>query len=101
VLPRPATPDWLPDWYRKSIDAVPEAQLYDLEADLSESHDVAAQHLQIVERLMRLIADAREDLGDYDRTGKNVRPARGRHTAGSGVIGEVSFCPPHGGDPLR
>ncbi|HEX6813083.1 MAG TPA: sulfatase [Planctomycetota bacterium] len=38
--------------------------LYDLRADPGESTDVAAAHPDVVERLQRLAAAAREDLGD-------------------------------------
>jgi len=49
--------------------------LYDLEADIGESRDVAAQHPQEVARLQKLAAAARIDLGDRGRPGKNQRPA--------------------------
>jgi arylsulfatase A-like enzyme len=38
--------------------------LYDLRNDIGESRDVAAAHPDVVERLQRLAAAAREDLGD-------------------------------------
>jgi len=44
-------------------------QLYDLEADIGESKNVAAQHPDIVERLTRRIEAHVEDLK------KNSRPA--------------------------
>jgi hypothetical protein len=55
------------------IDAVDTVQLYNLETDIEERYDLADQHPQIVSRLMRVVAGAREDLGDYDRIGKGVR----------------------------
>ncbi len=50
--------------------------LFDLETDLGETTDVAAQHPAIVERLLGLIDRARDDLGDAltGREGANVRP---------------------------
>ena len=50
--------------------------LYDLEADVGEKIDVAAQHPEIVKRLEVLAERARQDLGDKttQRTGSNVRP---------------------------
>ena len=50
--------------------------LYDLESDIGETKDVAAQHGDIVARLEKLAEAAREDLGDSltKRKGKNVRP---------------------------
>ena len=72
VLPRPAKPPWT-GWSARMIDAVPRTQLYDLDADIEERHDVADQHPDVGERLMRLVARAREDLGDYDKIGKGAR----------------------------
>ena len=51
------------------------AQLYDLQADIGETNNVADRHPDIVERLTALAEKAREDLGDVDRPGKNQRPA--------------------------
>jgi len=50
-------------------------QLYDLEADVAEKHNVADQHPDIVKRLLVLAEKAREDLGDAGRKGKHQRPA--------------------------
>lgn len=49
--------------------------LYDLEADIGESTDVAAGNPEVVKRLEMLLEAAREDLGDTltKRIGKNVR----------------------------
>jgi len=51
--------------------------LFDLEADPGESHDVYAQHPDVVKRIEEFAEQAREDLGDSatKRIGKNVRPA--------------------------
>lgn len=38
--------------------------LYDLEADISESRDLASEQPEVVERLTGLLEDARENLGD-------------------------------------
>ena len=51
------------------------AELYDLEADLSEKTNLAAKYPGVVRRLLALAEKAREDLGDVDRPGKNQRPA--------------------------
>jgi len=52
-------------------------ELYDLENDLGEEHDVAAANPAVVERLQALAEKARDDLGDAitGREGKNTRPA--------------------------
>ena len=50
--------------------------LYNLFEDLGENHDVADQYPKIVEKLMKLIIDSREDLGDVSTgiKGINNRP---------------------------
>ncbi|MBI4600528.1 MAG: sulfatase [Planctomycetes bacterium] len=52
-------------------------ELYDLEADPSETRDVAAASPEVVRRLEALAERARDDLGDAltKRKGKGVRPA--------------------------
>ncbi|WP_147866088.1 sulfatase family protein [Stieleria maiorica] len=47
--------------------------LVDLENDLGETTDVAHANPRVVRRLLALAEDMREDLGDYDRVGKNMR----------------------------
>jgi arylsulfatase A-like enzyme len=49
-------------------------QLYDLEADIGETTNVADKHPDVVKCLLALAEKAREDLGDVDREG-NQRPA--------------------------
>ncbi len=53
-----------------------EARLYDLVADIGESKNLADQNPEVVKRLMLLADQAREDLGDLDRPGKNQRQDR-------------------------
>jgi arylsulfatase A-like enzyme len=50
--------------------------LFDLEADVGESKNVAAEHPDVVKQLEAFGEQAREDLGDSltNRIGKNVRP---------------------------
>ena len=48
--------------------------LFDLVADVSSEHDVAAEHPQVVHRLMRAADRARVELGDRRREGRGVRP---------------------------
>jgi len=52
-------------------------ELYDLENDVGEQHDVIDKHPDVVERLQALAEKARDDLGDSltKREGKNTRPA--------------------------
>jgi arylsulfatase A len=59
-----------------------ELALYDLDADVGETTDVAADHPEVVSRLQTAAEAARADLGDSltGRTGANVRLAgRARH----------------------
>lgn len=52
-----------------------ETELYDVRNDISETCEVAAEHPDVVQRLMALAEKAREDLGDCDREGTNQRAA--------------------------
>lgn len=47
--------------------------LVDLENDLGETTDVAAENPHIVARLLDLAEAMRDDLGDFDRVGSNMR----------------------------
>ncbi len=49
-------------------------QLFDLQADLAETSNVADKHPDVVQRLLNYAEQAREDLGDFNRKGKNQRP---------------------------
>ena len=72
VLPRPARPPWT-SWYGRMIDEVKSPELYDLKTDIGEARNVAEEHPEIVEKLMGLVDEVRNDLGDYDRVGKGAR----------------------------
>ncbi len=51
------------------------ALLFDVVEDIGSTTNVAADHPDVVERLMKLADQAREDLGDKGRSGKGQRPA--------------------------
>jgi hypothetical protein len=72
-LPRGKDARW--DHYSKAVDVIHNTRpmLFDLHADIGETTDLAAQHPQIVARLMQHIEHARDDIGDVDRVGKNAR----------------------------
>lgn len=78
-LPRPARPPWLgPFAVNRHIapaDAVgfDRPVLYNLETDLGETTDLAGQYPEVVKRLLALAETAREDIGDYNRVGANMR----------------------------
>lgn len=49
------------------------AQLYNLDSDISETTNVAKQNPEVVARLMKLATSAKKDIGDHDRFGENAR----------------------------
>ena len=49
-------------------------ELYDLEADIGESHDVSQSHPDVVERLRRYFDEAAADLGDGPENCPRCRP---------------------------
>jgi len=49
-------------------------ELYDLKRDVGEQNNVAKQHPDVVKRLLVLAEKCRGDLGDGERTGRNMRP---------------------------
>ena len=73
-------------------------RLYHLEQDISETKDIAAKHPDVVARLEKLLAQAREDLGDGDKPGKNCRPVGLAENPRvilprPGVEGEAAYAP--------
>ena len=70
---RPGGHDGLPAPYQQR--KIKQAELYDLQSDVSESHDVADQHPAIVQRLETVAEKARAELGDAltHRTGSGAR----------------------------
>ena len=69
----PGPRHWL--GYFKVEDAIriDKEHLYDLEADIGERNNVAAQHPEVVAALMKHVEHARDDIGDFNRKGKNAR----------------------------
>ena len=86
--PKFITPQWVGE---PGVDGRPgkisqhktDLALYDLEADVSESINVAAQNAEVVAKLTALAETAREDLGDTitKRQGSGIRPAGQRPPA--------------------
>ena len=64
------------------------AELYDVVNDVGETHEVSAQHPDIVAKLTAMAEKARADLGDLDRPGKGQRPAGRVETATARQLGE-------------
>ena len=79
VFPRPGRDDseWLLSksgaFLGELLEPVTELELYNLEADIGETTNVADQHREIVESLTELAQRAREELGDHQRIGSGVR----------------------------
>ena len=72
VLPRPARPGDL-GWYGRLQKAIAEPQLFDVEADIGEQHDLAAKHPEVLSQLMKHAERARAELGDRDRPAHGAR----------------------------
>jgi arylsulfatase len=78
-LPRPKDPEWLRPLvlseHNEPEDSGPitEPLLFDIESDLRERRNLAVDHPEIVANLLAAAERAREDLGDHDRLGRNVR----------------------------
>jgi hypothetical protein len=49
--------------------------LYDVRTDVSEAHEVSAEHPDVVERLTALAEHARTELGNVNRKGSGQREA--------------------------
>lgn len=79
VFPRPGRDEseWLLSkggaFLGEILEPVTELALYNLDSDIGETANVAADHPDVVERLTALADAAREELGDYDRIGTGVR----------------------------
>jgi len=79
IVPRPENPDWLGRHARNPYihprddreSAAP--CLVDLAMDIGETTNVAMENPDVVSRLQAIAETAREDIGDHDRVGKNVR----------------------------
>ena len=76
-VPRPAQPPWTPKWGRhinpKDVFEITKPLLFDLEADIGETTDVADEHPEVVGKLLALVEKARRDIGDYNRIGAGAR----------------------------
>lgn len=73
VVPRPEFPEWTGFAGRFAGDNVDNVELYNLETDISETHNVADENTEVVRELMQLIESAKDELGDYNQIGKQVR----------------------------
>ncbi|QNN24116.1 hypothetical protein HED60_18200 [Planctomycetales bacterium ZRK34] len=72
IVPRPNAPRWT-SWYAHTIDDIEDYELYNVDHDISELHNVAADHPDVISQLKALYESARNELGDYDRVGADAR----------------------------
>ncbi|MBM3757937.1 MAG: sulfatase, partial [Acidobacteria bacterium] len=78
-VPRPGQPQWImpllrsPHIEARDAQDIAQPMLFDLDADPGERYDVAAANPEVVRDMLELVERVRTDLGDYNRTGKNVR----------------------------
>ena len=88
-LPRDKEPPGAAPFSRNNHIAAPDRVgfdkpfLVDLSNDIGETTDVSADHPKVVRRLLSLAEEMRDDLGDHDRVGKNMRffdPLKSRPT---------------------
>ncbi len=72
-LPRTVDEKW--GHYSKAQDIfdIKNPMLFDLNANVGEKCDVAAQHPRVVADLLAHTEHARSDIGDFNRIGKNAR----------------------------
>ena len=76
VLPRRAVSPWQSGGNFNlggQSEDITSAELYDLKNDIGEKNNIAAEHPEVVERLMKQVELARADIGDYNRKGENCR----------------------------
>ena len=77
ILPRLEESAWSLPWRRhidaKDYIAIKTPMLIDLEKDIGETINVADANEKVVENLLKLAQFARNDIGDYDRAGRNAR----------------------------
>jgi arylsulfatase len=77
ILPDSSSNPGLPNWGfminpKDNID-IDHPTLFDLENDIGESKDVSTEYPEIVNQLLQLAEQGRNDIGDYDRIGKCAR----------------------------
>ena len=96
-LPRPLHPPWLgrhaknQHIHPRDDIAMPKPQLYNVVENPGETTDRANEHPEIVARLLAVAEEARQDIGDHDRVGANMRffdPMEKRPTAPNTAFGQ-------------
>ena len=72
----PRTEEQLPFWERnkEQYTDIEQAILYNITDDISESLDVADEHPEVVQKMVKMAITAREKLGEYNKRGIEQRP---------------------------
>lgn len=82
----PRTAEQVPWWDKnKAFFKLTQPVLYNLRDDVTESKDVAAQHPEIVGRMVRMAEGTRKELGEYMQRGSGQRPT-GSAVSGAPII---------------
>jgi len=72
-LPRPRDSQWAVFSTPEDGAAVTKPLLFDLDKDIGERHDLAAEYPEVVAQLLAHAERARADIGDFDRVGSGAR----------------------------
>ena len=71
----PRTKEQVPFWEtNKAFFKLDKPVLYNLRDNVAESKDVAAEHSEIVEKMMKMVETIRPELGEYQKRGSGQRP---------------------------
>ncbi|MCT4598311.1 MAG: sulfatase [Vallitalea sp.] len=73
ILARPDIPDMMDEYWASHFGSIPFPQLYDISQDISEENDVANKYPEVVEMLLNIAKNAREELGEGSKIGKGER----------------------------
>ncbi len=73
VLPRPEHPEWVSFCKRFFGNGVEKIELYDMDNDMAEQFDVAAENPDVVADMLKEVEKARKELGDYNIIGDGAR----------------------------
>lgn len=73
VLARPDRPELMAEFWASHFKPVEAPELYYLKTDISEKNNLAEEYPDMVEKLMKIADEARQELGDGKRVGQGER----------------------------
>jgi arylsulfatase A-like enzyme len=73
ILPRPELPELMNEYWASHFEPIKSPELYNLKTDISEKNDLASERPDLVEKLLAIAENAREDLGEGARIGQGER----------------------------